>query len=91
MNNTKVGLRDDRLDSLYATDEELAAGLNTKINTQTFTNQVNTLNTSIATKADQGAVDSAMALKANQSDVRAFVLFFHLTNNFVSIFEKLRR
>ncbi len=68
------GLRDDRLDSLYATDEELAAGLNTKINTQTFTNQVNTLNTSIATKADQGAVDSAMALKANQSDVDAAVV-----------------
>ena len=68
------GLRDDRLDDLFATDEELAAGLNTKINTQTFTNQVNTLNTSIATKADQDAVNSAMGLKANQSDVDAAVV-----------------
>ena len=56
-------LRSDRLDDEFATDEELATAIATRVATATYNSGVSALNTTINNKADQTAVNAALALK----------------------------
>ena len=56
-------LRGDRLDDEFATDEELATAIATRVATATYNSGVNALNTTINNKADQTAVNASLALK----------------------------
>ncbi len=56
-------LRGDRLDNEFATDEELATAIATRVATQTYNSGVSALNTTINNKAEQSAVNASLALK----------------------------
>ena len=56
-------LRGDRLDDEFATDEELATAIATRVATATYNSGVSALNTTINNKADQTAVNASLALK----------------------------
>ena len=56
-------LRGDRLDDEFATDEELATAIATRVATQTYNSGVSALNTTINNKADQTAVNASLLLK----------------------------
>ena len=74
-------LRSDRLDDEFATDEELATAIATRVATETYNNGVNAMNQAINNKADTTTLNTELGKKQDKptDPLDSFVL--NSTNN----------